>query len=82
MDSKEDWAARFAAIHRVEEAESDEEEEGVDEEGVTMREEREAKWKEENEGREMEAGDKVAMRAYYKVSDFPFVWHGRGWIAS
>lgn len=56
----------------MEEVDSDEEEEGVDEEGVTMREEREAKWKEENEGREMEAGDKVAMRQYYKVRRVSF----------
>lgn len=40
---------------------------------MTMKEEREEKWREENEEAEREGGDKVAMRQYYKVS-FLFVW--------
>lgn len=32
-----------------------------------MKEEREEKWREENEDAEREGGDKVAMRQYYKV---------------
>lgn len=43
------------------------EETEVDENGLTMKEERELKWKEENEASEMAGMDKVAMREYYKV---------------
>lgn len=39
----------------------------VDENGLTMKEERELKWAQENEEEEMAGVDKVAMRAYYKV---------------
>lgn len=63
-DSKVDWAARYASINRrddIERGPSDE-----DENGLTMKEEREAKWREENELAEDEAGDKGVMRAYYK----------------
>ena len=66
-DSKIDWSAEYATIHRPVVVEEDDGEEGVDDEGVTMREEREEKWREENEG--VTAGmDKVEARKFYKVS--------------
>ena len=42
----------------------------VDENGLTMKEERELKWAQENEELETAGMDKVAMRAYYKVGPF------------
>ncbi|GAA5824855.1 hypothetical protein JCM10212_005323, partial [Sporobolomyces blumeae] len=62
-DASQDWAARFASIMRRDDLESKEAD--TDENGLTMKEERELRWKEENDA--AEAGmDKVAMRAYYK----------------
>jgi hypothetical protein len=64
-DAQQDWAQRFANVfsHDVSETvESDH-----DENGLTMKEERELKWKEENEASEMQGMDKVAMREFYKV---------------
>ncbi|KAG0663551.1 hypothetical protein C6P46_002447 [Rhodotorula mucilaginosa] len=63
-DAQQDWAQRFANVfsHDVSETvESDH-----DENGLTMKEERELKWKEENEASEMQGMDKVAMREFYK----------------
>lgn len=65
-DSKIDWSARFASVFRRDDLE-DPEGDDRDEDGLTMKEERELKWKEEKEGQEAEKVDKVAMRAYYKV---------------
>lgn len=39
-----------------------------DENGLTLKEERELKWAEENEAQEALGLDKVQMRQYYKVS--------------
>lgn len=64
-ESKEDWAARFASIHRRDDLEERDPER--DEDGLTMKEERELKWVEENEEAEMAGMDKGQMRAYYKV---------------
>ncbi|GAA5870087.1 hypothetical protein JCM1840_003577 [Sporobolomyces johnsonii] len=62
-DANQDWAQHFANVMRRDDLESKEAD--VDENGLTMKEERELKWKEENEA--SEAGlDKVAMREYYK----------------
>jgi len=66
-DAKEDWAEHFANIMRRDDTETKEAD--VDEDGLTMKEERELKWAEENQ-EELEGMDKVAMRAYYKVSSF------------
>ena len=63
-DSKVDWAARYASIFRRDDTERGPSDE--DEDGRTMKEEREDKWREENELAEGEAGDKGVMRAYYK----------------
>ncbi|GAA5869161.1 hypothetical protein JCM3774_003968 [Rhodotorula dairenensis] len=63
-DAQQDWAQRFANVfsHDVSETvESDH-----DENGLTMKEERELKWKEENEASEMQGMDKLAMREFYK----------------
>ncbi|KAI5478299.1 F-box domain, cyclin-like domain containing protein [Pseudohyphozyma bogoriensis] len=63
-DSKVDWAARYASICRrddVEKPPSD-----VDEDGLTFKEAREAKWKDENEEAEALALDKGEARKYYK----------------
>ncbi|GAA5991759.1 hypothetical protein JCM10908_001126 [Rhodotorula pacifica] len=63
-DAQQDWAQRFANVfsHDVSETvESDH-----DENGLTMKEERELRWKEENEASEMQGMDKVAMREFYK----------------
>ncbi|GAA5859728.1 hypothetical protein JCM5353_008322 [Sporobolomyces roseus] len=62
-DAKEDWAEHFANIMRRDDTETKEAD--VDEDGLTMKEERELKWAEENQ-EELEGMDKVAMRAYYK----------------
>ncbi|GAA5981091.1 hypothetical protein JCM11641_001450 [Rhodosporidiobolus odoratus] len=62
-EAKEDWAARFANIFRRDDLEEEEAE--TDENGLTMKEERELKWKEENE-EQFGPVDKVAMREYYK----------------
>ena len=64
-DSKIDWRARFASIYApiVVEEGADE----LNEEGMTMKEEREERWREENEGLAREGEDKGAMREYYKV---------------
>jgi hypothetical protein len=70
-DSKIDWSAQYAAIHRpVVAEEEDETVEGVDDDGITMREEREEKWREENEG-VMQGMDKVEARKFYKVRPRP-----------
>ncbi|GAA5926247.1 uncharacterized protein JCM15063_000225 [Sporobolomyces koalae] len=63
-DAKEDWAEHFANIMRRDDLESKEAD--VDEDGLTMKEERELKWAQENEENEFAGMDKVAMRAYYK----------------
>lgn len=70
-DSKVDWAARFASIHRRDDLEKGPSDE--DDEGRTMKEEREEKWREENELAEEEAGDKGVMRKYYKVRSSSFL---------
>ena len=64
-DAQQDWAQRFANVfsHDV----ADTVESDHDENGLTMKEERELKWKEENEASEMQGMDKVAMREFYKV---------------
>jgi len=67
-DAKEDWAEHFANIMRRDDTETKEAD--VDEDGLTMKEERELKWAEENEESELAGMDKVAMRAYYKVHSF------------
>ncbi|KAM0756353.1 hypothetical protein T439DRAFT_321056 [Meredithblackwellia eburnea MCA 4105] len=61
-DSKVDWAARFASIFKRDETVIVESE--TDENGLTQKEEHEAKWAEENEANA--GGDKNAMRSYYK----------------
>jgi hypothetical protein len=64
-EAKEDWAERFANIFRRDDLE-EQEPADRDEDGLTMKEERELKWAEENE----EANgpiDKNAMREFYKV---------------
>ncbi|KWU45864.1 hypothetical protein RHOSPDRAFT_32337 [Rhodotorula sp. JG-1b] len=63
-DAQQDWAQRFANVfsHDV----ADTVESDHDENGLTMKEERELKWKEENEASEMQGMDKVAMREFYK----------------
>lgn len=66
-DAKEDWAEHFANIMRRDDTETKEAD--LDEDGLTMKEERELKWAEENQ-EELEGMDKVAMRAYYKVRFF------------
>ncbi|GAA6024407.1 hypothetical protein JCM11491_003543 [Sporobolomyces phaffii] len=63
-DAKQDWAAHFANIMRRDDLESKEAD--VDENGLTMKEERELKWQHENDEEELAGVDKVAMRAYYK----------------
>ncbi|KAK4050775.1 hypothetical protein OIV83_003196 [Microbotryomycetes sp. JL201] len=63
-EAKEDWAARFANIYRRDDIESHESDH--DENGLTMKEERELKWKEENEQAEALFADKNEMRQYYK----------------
>ncbi|GAA5823749.1 hypothetical protein JCM11251_003279 [Rhodosporidiobolus azoricus] len=63
-EAKEDWAARFATIFRRDDLE-DPDGTDTDENGLTMREERELKWKEENEA-QYGPVDKVAMREFYK----------------
>ncbi|BGP10218.1 hypothetical protein JCM10049v2_006101 [Rhodotorula toruloides] len=65
-DVSQDWAAHFASIFRRDDLDQGVEETEVDENGLTMKEERELKWKEENEASEMAGMDKVAMREYYK----------------
>ncbi|BGP34203.1 hypothetical protein JCM10296v2_006018 [Rhodotorula toruloides] len=65
-DASQDWAAHFANIFRRDDLDQGVEEAEVDENGLTMKEERELKWKEENEANEMAGLDKVAMREYYK----------------
>ncbi|GEM10464.1 F-box domain, cyclin-like domain containing protein [Rhodotorula toruloides] len=65
-DASQDWAAHFASIFRRDDLDQGVEEADVDENGLTLKEERELKWKEENEGNEMAGMDKVAMREYYK----------------
>ncbi|GAA5889257.1 hypothetical protein JCM6882_000689 [Rhodosporidiobolus microsporus] len=64
-EAKEDWAARFASIFRRDDLD-DPDGTDTDENGLTMREERELKWKEENEAQLVGAVDKVAMREFYK----------------
>lgn len=63
-EAKEDWAQHFANIMRRDDTETKEAD--VDENGLTMKEERELKWAQENEEGETAGMDKVAMRAYYK----------------
>lgn len=63
-EAKEDWAQHFANIMRRDDTETKEAD--VDENGLTMKEERELKWAQENEELETAGMDKVAMRAYYK----------------
>ena len=65
-ESKEDWAARFASINRRDDLED--RDLTRDEDGLTQKEEREAKWAEENDQAEAMGMDKVQMRQYYKVS--------------
>ncbi|SGY62211.1 BQ5605_C007g04665 [Microbotryum silenes-dioicae] len=64
-DSKINWAERFASINRRDDLEKplvlD-----TDENGLTMQEERELKWAEENEANDSQFADKNEMRAYYK----------------
>ncbi|KAK4047859.1 hypothetical protein OIO90_006020 [Microbotryomycetes sp. JL221] len=62
-EAKEDWAQRFANIYRRDDIESHESDH--DENGLTMKEERELKWKQENEANAVFA-DKNEMRQYYK----------------
>ncbi|GAA5850342.1 hypothetical protein JCM3766R1_004317 [Sporobolomyces carnicolor] len=64
-DASQDWAQHFANIMRRDDLESREAAD-TDENGLTMKEERELKWAQENEESEMAGMDKVAMRAYYK----------------
>lgn len=66
-DSKIDWAARFASVFRRDDLE-DPEGDDRDEEGMTMKERREEKWKVENDQEQETKMDKVAMRLWYKVS--------------
>ncbi|BGP42286.1 hypothetical protein JCM10449v2_006291 [Rhodotorula kratochvilovae] len=64
-EASEDWAARFASIFTRPEVEEGEESEH-DENGLTLKEERELKWRDENEASELAGMDKNAMREFYK----------------
>ncbi|SCV71575.1 BQ2448_3163 [Microbotryum intermedium] len=64
-DSKINWAERFASINRRDDLEQLLASE-TDENGLTMQEERELKWAEENEANDAQFADKNEMRAYYK----------------
>lgn len=64
-DAQQDWAQRFANVFAHDASETVESDH--DENGLTLKEERELKWKEENEASEMDGMDKNAMREYYKV---------------
>lgn len=70
-DSKIDWSARFASIYRRDDLDDPTNDGERDEDGLTMKEEREQKWEQENRSQQEEKVDKVAMRAYYKVSPPP-----------
>ncbi|BGP57150.1 hypothetical protein JCM8202_005412 [Rhodotorula sphaerocarpa] len=63
-DAQQDWAQRFANVFAHDASETVESDH--DENGLTLKEERELKWKEENEASEMDGMDKNAMREYYK----------------
>ncbi|GAA6013551.1 hypothetical protein JCM10207_004772 [Rhodosporidiobolus poonsookiae] len=64
-EAKEDWAARFASIFRRDDL-AEREPTDRDENGLTMKEERELKWAQENEESEFAGMDKNQMREYYK----------------
>ncbi|GJN92375.1 hypothetical protein Rhopal_005405-T1 [Rhodotorula paludigena] len=64
-EASQDWAAHFASIFRRDDVE-EREPQDTDENGLTMKEERELKWKEENEASELAGMDKNAMREFYK----------------
>ncbi|POY72333.1 hypothetical protein BMF94_4635 [Rhodotorula taiwanensis] len=63
-DAQQDWAQRFASVFAHDASETVESDH--DENGLTMKEERELKWKEENEASELQGMDKNAMREFYK----------------
>lgn len=65
-DSKVAWSSEYAALFRAPLVElGGEEGRDEDDEGVTMKEERERRWADEEA--QGQVVDKVAMRAYYKV---------------
>lgn len=71
-EASQDWAAHFASIFRRDDVE-EREPQDTDENGLTMKEERELKWKEENEASELAGMDKNAMREFYKVRPTDFL---------
>ncbi|GAA5857132.1 hypothetical protein JCM9279_006020 [Rhodotorula babjevae] len=64
-EASQDWAAHFASIYQQPDVPEGDESDH-DENGLTLKEERELKWRDENEADELAGMDKNAMREFYK----------------